>query len=78
MNRTLIVSKVLTGQGPRVNLFRKIIIVILRLNYSHNHVLVAPKQRQSYNGNNVKPSKWTFNCREVLSLVGDNAFLDIS
>lgn len=32
----------------------------MRLNYSHNYVLVASamKQRQSYNRNNVNPSKW--------------------
>lgn len=41
MNRTLIVSKVLAGQGPRVNFFHKIIIIILRLNYSRNYELVA-------------------------------------
>lgn len=59
MNRTLIVSKVLAGQGLRVNFFQKIIIIILRLNYSHNYVLVASalKQRQSYN-RNVNPRKW--------------------
>lgn len=40
--------------------FQKIIIIILRLNYSHNYVLVASalKQRQSYNSDNVNRSKW--------------------
>lgn len=66
MNRALIVSKVLMWQGLCFFLF------CLRLNYSHNYVLVASalKQTQSNNGNNIYLSEWMANCGGVLSLIG--------